>query len=95
MQTKKQPGSVDPGPTTPSSAWVDPDDAPRLTKEMLEDAEYFVGNTFIKRGPGRPKSVATKEQITVRLDPDVVAKLRESGPGWQTRVNEILRKAVL
>lgn len=29
------------------------------------------------------------------VDPDVLAKLREAGPGWQARVNAILRKAVL
>jgi len=28
------------------------------------------------------------------VEPDVLA-LREAGPGWQTRVNDILRKAVL
>ena len=51
----------------------------------------FHGDTFIRRGRGRPKSAAAKEQISVRLDPDVVAKLRAAGPGWQSRINELLR----
>jgi uncharacterized protein (DUF4415 family) len=35
-----------------------------------------------------------KEQISVRLDPDVLAKLREAGPGWQSRINVLLRQAL-
>ena len=48
----------------------------------------------VTRGRGRPKSDATKEQISVRLDPDVVAKLREAGPGWRSRINTPLRQAL-
>lgn len=86
MQTKNKAGSAE---------WIDPDDAPELTAEMLDQAEVFHGDTFIRRGRGRPKAAVTKEQVTVRLDADVLAKLREAGPGWQTRINDILRKAVV
>ena len=54
----------------------------------------FEGDRFVRRGPCRPKSAMTKEQINVRLDPDVLARLREAGPGWQSRINAILRKAL-
>ncbi len=84
MRAKKKPGSE----------WTDPDDAPPLTAEMLPDAEIFKGNTFVSRGPGRPKLANPKEPVHLRLDMDLVTKLRESGPGWQTRVNEILRTAL-
>jgi uncharacterized protein (DUF4415 family) len=77
-----------------SVEWTDPDDAPELTEAMLDGAEYFHGNTLIRRGRGRPKSDATKEQISVRLDPDVLAKLREAGPGWQSQINTLLRQAL-
>jgi uncharacterized protein (DUF4415 family) len=41
-----------------------------------------------KRGPqAEPKKVA----VSIRLSPDVVKAFRESGAGWQTRVDEILR----
>lgn len=44
-----------------------------------------------RRGPGkRPK----KALVTLRVDPDVLDGLRASGPGWQTRLSDILRKAV-
>ena len=42
---------------------------------------------------GRPKSDVTKVQTTLRLDPDVIAAFRSDGPGWQSRMNEALRKA--
>jgi len=77
-----------------SPEWVDPDDAPELTEAMLDDAEFFHGDTFIRRGRGRPKSDAPKELISVRLDPDVLAKLREAGPGWQSQINALLRQAL-
>jgi uncharacterized protein (DUF4415 family) len=34
-----------------------------------------------------------KMQVTLRLDQDVIAKFRAGGPGWQSRINEALRKA--
>jgi len=44
-------------------------------------------------GRGRPKSAAPKEAVKLRLDPDVLAHFRATGPGWQTRVNKALREA--
>lgn len=43
---------------------------------------------------GRPRMAEPKRQVTLRLDHDVVEHFRQSGPGWQSRINEILRKAV-
>jgi len=85
MDTNRQTGLAD---------WIDPDDAPPLTTGMLEHAEVFDGHTFVRRGRGRPRSEATKEQISVRLDPGVLLKLREAGPGWQSQINAILRRAL-
>jgi uncharacterized protein (DUF4415 family) len=39
---------------------------------------------------GRPKSDVHKEPVTIRLNPEVVAFFRETGPGWQTRMNDAL-----
>ena len=33
----------------------------------------------------------TKERITIRLSPDVVARFRATGDGWQTRVDAALK----
>lgn len=42
---------------------------------------------------GRPRATSAKVQVTLRLDPDVVNSYRKIGSGWQTRLNEDLRKA--
>lgn len=39
---------------------------------------------------GRPKSAVNKVSVTVRLDPRVVDFFRDSGHGWQTRMNAAL-----
>ncbi len=69
---------------------VDPDDAPELTDEFFERADEYHGAVLVKRG--RPKSAATKVAVKLRLDPDLLAVLRATGDGWQTRVNRILRE---
>lgn len=43
---------------------------------------------------GRPPAARTKERITVRLDPEIVAHFRAQGRGWQTRLNAVLRRAI-
>ena len=55
--------------------WVDPDDAPELTDEYFEDAEYWQGDTFIRRGHGQPKGDNLKEMVTIPLDPDVLTAI--------------------
>jgi uncharacterized protein (DUF4415 family) len=77
-----------------SPEWVDPDDAPELTDAMLADADTFQGNAHVRRGRGRPRLDGAKEQISVRLDPEVLARLRAAGPGWQSQINGILRQSL-
>ncbi|MDD5028534.1 MAG: BrnA antitoxin family protein [Rhodoferax sp.] len=52
----------------------------------VSDAEFAQ-----MRRPGRPVGSGSKTQITLRLDTAVVEKFKASGPGWQTRINEVLR----
>ena len=72
--------------------WNNPDDAPELTAEFFKSADLYEGNKLKTRG--RPKAATTKEPIKLRLDADVVAALRASGEGWQTRINETLRASL-
>ncbi len=46
-----------------------------------------------KRGERGPQKTPTKQQVTLRLDRDVVDRFRATGPGWQSRINNVLRKA--
>lgn len=49
------------------------------------------------RRRGRPAgsmAAVTKEPVKLRLDPDVLAALRATGEGWQTRINDMLRASL-
>ena len=46
------------------------------------------------RRRGRPPGSGTKMQVTLRLDIEVVEKLKATGAGWQTRANDVLRNWV-
>ncbi len=46
------------------------------------------------RPRGRPPKPDRKVQVTIRLDPDVLEAWRSTGPGWQTRMREVLRRAI-
>jgi uncharacterized protein (DUF4415 family) len=41
----------------------------------------------------KPSIPGAKEQVSLRIDRDVLDHFQESGPGWQDRINEALRKA--
>ena len=45
---------------------------------------------------GRPPlaQAEKKQRVTLYLDPDVLAQLKQGGKGWQTRANAALRKAL-
>jgi uncharacterized protein (DUF4415 family) len=43
---------------------------------------------------GRPPSAVKRPMLSMRIDPDVLAHLRASGKGWQTKVNALIRQAV-
>jgi uncharacterized protein (DUF4415 family) len=77
--------------TGTGAPWVNPDDAPELTKEYFERADLYHGDKLIRRG--RPPSENPKQAIKLRIDADVVEYFRATGPGWQTRINEALRRA--
>ncbi len=74
-----------------STKWVDPDDAPELTKAFFERGEIRHGDRIIRRG--RPPLPSPKQAVKLRLDADVLAAYRKTGNGWQTRINADLRKA--
>lgn len=44
--------------------------------------------------PKAPVIPGVREQVTLRIDQDVLERFRETGPGWQDRINEALRKSL-
>jgi uncharacterized protein (DUF4415 family) len=71
--------------------WIDPDDAPEITDEMLDRATIVKGGTVIQRGRP-PLGDRAKRTVTIRLDADVVDAYRALGRGWQTTLNADLRR---
>ncbi|MFM2278913.1 MAG: hypothetical protein RLZZ444_1144 [Pseudomonadota bacterium] len=65
----------------------------RPAREVLP-SDFFKAMEEDRRSRGRPAVAHPKKQITLRLDEDVIAKFRETGKGWQGRLNAALRKAV-
>ena len=55
-----------------------------LPKETAEAVRRY-------RGQRGPQKSPTKELVSLRVDRDVVAAYRATGPGWQKRANEALR----
>jgi len=80
--------------------WVDPDDAPEWAAETFERAEICDGERLVRPASGtltkrgRPRLERPKKQVTLRLDQDIIDRLRADGPGWQGRINDILKKAI-
>ena len=46
-----------------------------------------------RRGRG-PQRTPTKKLVSLRLDPDIVIAYRNTGRGWQGRINAVLKKTV-
>jgi uncharacterized protein (DUF4415 family) len=44
--------------------------------------------------PKRSAVPGVKEQVSLRIDQDVLEHFQEGGPGWQDRINDALRKAI-
>jgi uncharacterized protein (DUF4415 family) len=49
----------------------------------------------LTRNTRGPQKSPTKQLVSLRLSVDVLQALRESGPGWQTRVDQILRSQLI
>ena len=66
--------------------------AMRPAREVLPP-EFFTGMEALRRARGRPPVEHPRKLVSIRLDQDVLEKFKSSGKGWQTRLNETLRKA--
>lgn len=87
--------------TTDDAASRPDDENPEWTEDQIRRArplaELFTelygpqGPAMLKRGRGRPEKAQKKVSQTLRLDMDVLEAYRHQGPGWQTRMNAVLR----
>ncbi len=98
-----KPGTIRPTPDEDAAidaAIADDSDTWEATGPLIPVAEadpellaaYRAGELTL---PSHVRRERSKTRVTIRLDADVVARLRAGGPGWQTRANAALREAVL
>ena len=72
-------------------------ESPELTDEQMARARPFAEvfpelAASIRRGRG-PNKAPTKKLVSLRLSRDVLEHYRSKGPGWQSKIDETLRKA--
>ncbi len=70
-----------------AAAKADPDAQPLTPKQL----EAMVPMRTLR---GRPKSVSTKQLVSVRYSPEVLEYFRSTGEGWQSRMDGVLRAYV-
>ena len=63
-------------------------------KELPELTDEMLARAVVKKG-GRPRSVSPRQLISLRLPAEVIARWRATGPGWQTRMAELLGKSAV
>jgi uncharacterized protein (DUF4415 family) len=69
---------------------------PRTLSDARTEAEAAFKKATTKAPEALPKRSAVpnvKEQVTLRIDQDVLEYFQQDGPGWQERINAALRKA--
>lgn len=64
----------------------------RITAAALDDPDAQPVDGLVRKR-GRPFVERPKEKISLRLDPEVIDHFRATGAGWQTRMNDALRRA--
>ena len=67
------------------------DEAPEITDEWISGADLYKGKKLVRRG--RPKLANPRKLLSLRLPPEVIASWKASGPGWQTRMAQVIEKA--
>jgi uncharacterized protein (DUF4415 family) len=89
MNKPKPPADFDDNPE-----WTEADFAAARPASEVFSPEVLA---LLVRKRGRPVGSSkpnAKKAITLRLDPDVIEGWRNSGPGWQSRMNTALREAL-
>jgi uncharacterized protein (DUF4415 family) len=76
-----------------ADAPIDDHTGPYDPNDQAATAAYWQQAT-ITRGRGRPAVAVKRPTLNMRVDADVLDAFKATGPGWQTRINAVLRDAV-
>ena len=89
--TSEEDAAIRAGIALDPDTWELTDDDFARMKPASELTPHIEERAARRRGPQR---APTKERITIRLDADIAAHFRATGPGWQTRLNDTLRQVI-
>lgn len=77
----------------------DPDTAPEIPDDAWDRAQISIGGKIIREATGTltkagrpPIGSQAKQQVTLRLPAEVIAHFKAGGPGWQTRISDLLQR---
>jgi uncharacterized protein (DUF4415 family) len=62
--------------------------------DLPDMATPYWQERIAKSRAGRSPLAHPKVSTTIRLDQDILDRYRSTGPGWQSRINEALRKSL-
>lgn len=92
MTEKKLSGRKAPNEDLDNPEWTREDFA--HARPALEIHERSIVNSLVRKRGRPPKAQdERKKQVTLRLSQDVLSAARKTGPGWQARVDDVLRTA--
>lgn len=63
-----------------------------MNKEFAQDWEAPAAALESRSAAPKNNVVALKQIVTIRLDTDMLDWFKGAGPGYQTRINQILRQ---
>lgn len=70
---------------------LESDVLPEITDAWIAGADMYDGDKLVRRG--RPKLANPRQLLSLRLPPQIIARWKATGPGWQTRMAEALEKS--
>lgn len=71
----------------------DPNDE-KATQAFFAQADLIRHGKVVRRGKRGPQKAPTKRLVSLRLSPEVIEHFKSTGPGWQTRIDGVLREAI-
>lgn len=72
----------------------DPEDGPYDPNDEAATEAWLSQATITRPNHRGSQRAPTKQQVTLRLSPEVIAHFKTTGRGWQTRIDETLKKAI-
>lgn len=69
------------------------EDLHKQQQRISENVKKSAGGEALLGKRGRKPDSNAKQLLTLRLDPQVIEYFRSTGEGWQTRMNDALRKS--